>query len=132
MLALALEQLPAADLDREILVRADIGGATHAFTADCREANIRFARGEMSEGRPVLAAWCSPWLAVERVGKTGLRFGRAWRLGQGQNLYGIDLLIELPRADLWWSPGEPRPGDLRELLAMADEDWPENEADGPP
>ncbi|MCA1700459.1 MAG: IS1380 family transposase [Actinobacteria bacterium] len=45
VLGLALEQLPAADLDREILVRADIGGATHAFTADCREARIRFSVG---------------------------------------------------------------------------------------
>jgi Transposase DDE domain group 1 len=45
VLGLALEQLPAEDLDREILVRADIGGATHAFTADCREANIRFSVG---------------------------------------------------------------------------------------
>jgi hypothetical protein len=43
VLALALEQLPAGDLDREILVRTDIGGATHAFCADCREADIRFS-----------------------------------------------------------------------------------------
>jgi hypothetical protein len=26
-------------------VRADIGGCTHEFTADCREANIRFSVG---------------------------------------------------------------------------------------
>ncbi|HVF77779.1 MAG TPA: IS1380 family transposase [Solirubrobacteraceae bacterium] len=45
VLALALEQLPAGDLDREILVRTDIGGATHAFCADCREADIRFSVG---------------------------------------------------------------------------------------
>jgi hypothetical protein len=45
VLALALEQLPAEDLHREILVRADIGGATHAFTADCRDAGIRFSVG---------------------------------------------------------------------------------------
>jgi Transposase DDE domain group 1 len=50
VLALALEQLPAEDLDREILVRADIGGATHAFTADCRDAGIRFSVGyELSQ-----------------------------------------------------------------------------------
>ena len=30
---------PPEDLDREILVRADIGGATHAFCADCRDAD---------------------------------------------------------------------------------------------
>jgi hypothetical protein len=50
VLALALEQLPADDLHRDILVRADIGGATHAFTADCRDAGIRFSVGyELSE-----------------------------------------------------------------------------------
>src|SRR4051812_17961223 len=38
VLALALDQLPAADLDREILVRADSGGATQAFAAECRDA----------------------------------------------------------------------------------------------
>ena len=45
VLGLALQQLPAADLHREILVRTDIGGATHAFTADCRDAAIRFSVG---------------------------------------------------------------------------------------
>lgn len=45
VLQLALEQLPAQDLEREILVRADSGGATHAFTADCRDAGIRFSVG---------------------------------------------------------------------------------------
>ena len=45
VLQLALEQLPAEDLEREILVRADSGGATHAFTADCRDAGIRFSVG---------------------------------------------------------------------------------------
>jgi hypothetical protein len=45
VLGMALAQLPATDLEREILVRADIGGCTHAFTADCREAGIRFSVG---------------------------------------------------------------------------------------
>jgi len=45
VLQLALEQLPEADLRREILVRADIGGRTHAFTSDCRDAGIRFSVG---------------------------------------------------------------------------------------
>jgi Transposase DDE domain group 1 len=45
VLQLALEQLPEADLEREILVRADIGGRTHAFTSDCRDAGIRFSVG---------------------------------------------------------------------------------------
>jgi Transposase DDE domain group 1 len=43
VLQLALEQLPAQDLEREILARADIGGRTHAFTSDCRSAGIRFS-----------------------------------------------------------------------------------------
>lgn len=45
VLGLALAQIPASDLDREMLVRTDIGGCTHAFTADCREAGIRFSVG---------------------------------------------------------------------------------------
>jgi hypothetical protein len=45
VLQLALEQLPEADLEREILARADIGGRTHAFTSDCRSAGIRFSVG---------------------------------------------------------------------------------------
>jgi Transposase DDE domain group 1 len=43
VLQAALEQLPAADLRREILVRTDIGGRTHAFAQDCRDAGIRFS-----------------------------------------------------------------------------------------
>jgi len=50
VLGLALAQLPAEDLQREILVRSDIGGQTHAFTADCHDAGIRFSVGyELSE-----------------------------------------------------------------------------------
>ncbi len=45
VLQLALEQLPDADLHREILARTDIGGRTHAFTQDCRDAGIRFSVG---------------------------------------------------------------------------------------
>lgn len=45
VLQLALAQLPTGDLDREILVRTDVGGATHAFTGDCRDAGIRFSVG---------------------------------------------------------------------------------------
>jgi hypothetical protein len=45
VLGLALAQLPAEDLEREILVRTDIGGQTHQFTSDCREAGIHFSVG---------------------------------------------------------------------------------------
>jgi Transposase DDE domain group 1 len=41
----ALEQLPAGDLGRKILVRTDIGGRTHGFTQDCRDAGILFSVG---------------------------------------------------------------------------------------
>ncbi|MBS1860676.1 MAG: IS1380 family transposase [Actinobacteria bacterium] len=51
VLQLALEQLPEVDLEREILIRADIGGRTRAFTADCREAGIRFSVGYEVEAR---------------------------------------------------------------------------------
>lgn len=66
VLQLALEQLPASDLDREILVRTDIGGRTHAFTRDCRDAGIRFSVGyEVDErvreaiGKRPSSAWQS-------------------------------------------------------------------------
>jgi hypothetical protein len=83
-----------------------------------------FARGATAKGHPVLAAWCAPWLAVERVGKNGRALGRAWDLGEGQTLHGINLLAELPRADRWWNAGEPRPQEVRDLLAMAEHDSP--------
>jgi Transposase DDE domain group 1 len=66
VLQMALEQLPEADLDREILVRCDIGGRTHAFTQDCRAAGIRFSVGyEVDErvreaiGKTPSSAWQS-------------------------------------------------------------------------
>jgi hypothetical protein len=64
VLQLALEQLPARDLGREILARADIGGATHAFTADCRDAGIGFSVGYEVGARvreAILAAPRSAW-----------------------------------------------------------------------
>lgn len=45
VLALALAQLPEQDLAREMLVRTDVGGASHAFAADCHDAGIRFSIG---------------------------------------------------------------------------------------
>jgi Transposase DDE domain group 1 len=45
VLGMALAQLPAEDLQREILVRTDIGGQTHQFTSDCCDAGIRFSVG---------------------------------------------------------------------------------------
>jgi Transposase DDE domain group 1 len=51
VLQMALEQLPAADLRGEILVRTDIGGQTKAFAADCRDANICFSIGYEMKSR---------------------------------------------------------------------------------
>jgi hypothetical protein len=45
VLSLALAQLPEQDLGREMLVRTDVGGCTHAFAGDCRDAGIRFSIG---------------------------------------------------------------------------------------
>jgi hypothetical protein len=64
VLQLALEQLPTEDLQREILVRADIGGRTHAFTQDCRDAGIRFSVGYEVDERvreAILALPDSAW-----------------------------------------------------------------------
>lgn len=71
VLELALEQLPAEDVHREILVRADIGGATHAFTADCRDAGIRFSVGyELTETvrAAILEVPESQWLQAINAG----------------------------------------------------------------
>ena len=73
VLQLALEQLPAEDLHREILARADIGGRTHAFISDCREAGIRFSVGYGVEERvreAILALPESAWRqAIDAEGK---------------------------------------------------------------
>jgi hypothetical protein len=73
VLCLALEQLPESDRQREILVRADIGGATHAFTRDCHEAGIRFSVGYEVDGRvreAILKLGDSAWTgALEASGE---------------------------------------------------------------
>ena len=73
VLEIALEQLPADALDQEILARADIGGATHAFTADCRSAAIRFSVGcEVDERvrEAILSLPESAWApAIDAEGK---------------------------------------------------------------
>jgi len=81
-----------------------------------------FARGETTDGRPFLAAWWAPWLAVEKVGRTGLPFGRAWKLRDGETLYHLDLRDGVPHADTDWLAGQPRPADVEDLLALADDD----------
>ena len=94
VLQMALEQeLPEADLGREILVRTDIGGRTHAFTQDCRDAGIRFSVG-FDLDRPVREA-IAPH---SRSALDGLRTqgqdeapGRAERRGRREATDLIDL-----------------------------------------
>src|SRR4051812_27661934 len=52
LVRLALEQLPGeVVMDSEIVVRTDSAGATHAFTDDLHEADIRFMMGlDLTEG----------------------------------------------------------------------------------
>ena len=73
VLGLALAQIPAQDLDQQMLVRTDIGGCTHAFTADCREAGIRFSVGyELTETvrQAILGLPESAWIqAIDADGK---------------------------------------------------------------
>lgn len=73
VLALALEQLPKADLGREILARTDIAGATHAFASDCRDADIRFSIGYGVDERvreAILALPDAAWeQAIDAEGK---------------------------------------------------------------
>jgi hypothetical protein len=79
VLGLALEQLPAEDLHREILVRTDIGGATHAFTADCRDAGIRFSVGyELTETvrHAILEAPEAAW--IQAINAAGENRDGAW------------------------------------------------------
>ena len=74
VLCMALEQIPAEDLGREMLVRTDIGGCTHAFTADCREAGIRFSVGyELGESvrRAILELPETAW--IQAVNADGSR-----------------------------------------------------------
>jgi hypothetical protein len=67
VLQAALEQLPAEDLDREILVRADSGGRSKAFAADCRDAGIGFSLGYEIRDRAreaIVALAQSAWRAA--------------------------------------------------------------------
>jgi hypothetical protein len=84
------------------------------------DAGPIFARGVTVENQPVLAAWCAPWFAAERIGKAG-PWGRAWKLGPHQTLGVIDR-ADLPRADVRWSAGGERPPEIRDLLALAEDD----------
>lgn len=55
VLDLALDQLPQAALDGEILARSDSAGASHDFAFACRETDIRYSLG-YTIGAPVREA----------------------------------------------------------------------------
>ena len=73
VLGLALGQLPIEDLDRDVLLRTDTAGCTHAFISACREARIRFSVGYEVDERvreAVLKVKDSAWIeAIEPDGE---------------------------------------------------------------
>lgn len=70
----ALEQLPKSDIDRDLVVRCDGAGATHAFTNDCRLAGVSFSVGyELHDGvrQAIVKEPESAWAAaIETDGET--------------------------------------------------------------
>jgi hypothetical protein len=77
-----------------------------------------YVRGRTTRGSPVVAAWCAPWLAIERTGPAG-RWGRAWKLALGQTP-GMLRWDDLPKATRDWSAGQARPDEIADLLALVD------------
>ena len=107
VIELALAQLPAAAGDQPILVRADTGGATHAFTDHLHARGIGFSISLPADERvraAVLAVPATAWIpAID---------------GQGQARLGAEV-AELATLDLsGWPPGtraicrreDPHPG----------------------
>jgi len=70
LVRLALEQLPGeVVMDSELVIRTDSAGATHAFTDDLHEANIRFVMGlDLTEGvrSAILALPETAWRPARR------------------------------------------------------------------
>lgn len=75
-----------------------------------------YVRARTSQDRPVLGAWCKPWLTIEREGPAG-RWGRAWRLGSTQTPAMLRW-DDLPRAACAWAAGQTRPDEVADLLAL--------------
>src|SRR3954453_6880332 len=93
---LALEQLPGeVVMDSEIVVRTDSAGATHAFTADLHEADIRFVMGLDLTERVRSAILALP----ERSWRPALRQDGETREGAG----GAELTSNLELGA--WAPG---------------------------
>jgi hypothetical protein len=99
---LALAQLPTAAHDQPRLVRADSGGATHAFTSHLRERGVRFSVSLPTDERvraAVLAVAADAWQPAIDAG--------------GQPRPGAEV-AELHTLELvGWPPGPGRSADAR-------------------
>jgi hypothetical protein len=81
-----------------------------------------FARGETEDGHAVLAAWCAPHLAVEKMTRVGKPMIRVWKLPAKQTLTAFHGLLMMPKATTTVAAGGARPAEVADLLAMADGD----------
>jgi hypothetical protein len=121
-------QILAEENDAEATIDSDGTIVLHDILASVPEPTVirvlaltqdngpMFVRGTTTDGKQVLAAWCAPLLAIEKVGANG-PFGRAWRLPVGQTPAMLDL-AQLPTTDIWWGGQQPRPSDVDELLTL--------------
>ncbi len=77
-----------------------------------------YVRGHTSQGRPVLAAWCRPWLAIQRTSPAG-KWGRAFKLRLGQTPAMLQW-DDLPKAACHWAAGQHPPDEVADLLGLAE------------
>ena len=100
---------PLPDVAEPLLLRA---------LALAENAHATHVRGRTVAGLGVVAAWSSPWLAIERRGPAG-GWGRAWKLPSGQTPAILNWTA-LPKASRYWAVGKPRPNEVAELLARCE------------
>jgi hypothetical protein len=77
-----------------------------------------YVRGHTSQGRPILAAWCRPWLAIQRTSPAG-EWGRAFKLRPGQTPAMLQW-DDLPKAACHWSAVQDPPDEVADLLGLAE------------
>jgi hypothetical protein len=75
---LALAHLPAAALDGEIIARVDGAGATHEFTQCCRDANIAFSGGAVTQDVLTEALIIADEAWQQALCQDGCEDGDAW------------------------------------------------------
>lgn len=109
-----------------IVLDEPLGGAPEPMLVRAlrlaNETGPVFARGVTEEGRAVLAAWCAPVLVVERWTKVDKPMLRIWELPVGATLGTFQGMSLMPKATRTIAAGGGRPGDVAELLELADED----------